>query len=296
MKTLILAALAILVLVGIGAVGTPPDDLVERLTDAVRKHCPDASIDLNEGFAAMHGTMVYTIHSVSKTGEVSERTYQRKGPNYKGFMLNVSLRDGKYEGAAATPQTLHEHYFATFVDAVPADEGQKYYEIRFSFGSQIDPGLKDAIFAALPGHASRKLGAGATQAQPAADHADKPPVLKTGIVPIGSLGHPLGSYLTLEGKRADGFKTGVRTLIVEKINGVALDKPRAIWVDNLDLPGETHVILKGYESIRMIGSPNAYVEAMKELGKEALMPQAGWQVQCFFVALRPEKGASTISP
>ena len=113
-------------------------------------------------------------------------------------------------------------------------------------------------------------------------------VLRTGEVPIGSLGFPLGSYLTLEGKRVDGIKTGVRTLSVDTINGKKLDKPIGIEVKNVDLPPpQFRCTVKGYETLRMGGVPPAVEQAAKEAGKPINRPQEGWQVKLYFVAILP---------
>jgi hypothetical protein len=114
---------------------------------------------------------------------------------------------------------------------------------------------------------------------------DKPLVLHSGRVPIGSLGHPLGSYLTVEGVRLDAPKTGVSTLRIDAINGQKLGMPVDIWIDNLDLPKEKRCKIKGYETMRMIGKPPAESDAEEEQGKPAPQPQAAWQVQLYFVAL-----------
>jgi hypothetical protein len=130
--------------------GPPPDEVVQKLTEAIRKHCPQAEIEATKmGFEAKFGTMMFTLHSRSKTGEVNAKTYQQEGPNFKGFMLSVELRDGKYEGAMTMPQTLEGPYFPTFVDA-PAVEKNKHYLIHFSYGCRLDPDLKKAIFDVIP--------------------------------------------------------------------------------------------------------------------------------------------------
>ncbi len=115
--------------------------------------------------------------------------------------------------------------------------------------------------------------------------ASAPPILHAGDVPLGSLGHPVGSYLTIEGIRLEGFKTGVSTLRVDTVNGQKLKEPVAIWIDNLDLPRARRCKIKGYETLRMIGKPPAEVKAAEEAGGEAGLPQAGWQVQLYFVSL-----------
>ena len=108
-------------------------------------------------------------------------------------------------------------------------------------------------------------------------HAGPPTatILRPWEVPIGSLGFPLGSYLTLEGKRADGMKTGIETLLIDRINGKRLDHPIGIWVDNMDLPpAQFRCILKGYETVRMLGTPPAVEQAAREAGKDISLPQA----------------------
>jgi hypothetical protein len=94
--------------------------------------------------------MMFTLHSVSMTGEVSPNTYQWEGPNYKGFILRVSLQDGEYRDQAAVPQTSHGPYFATFIDGPATDDGKKHYWVSFSYGGDLDPALKKAIFETIP--------------------------------------------------------------------------------------------------------------------------------------------------
>ena len=81
-------------------------------------------------------------------------------------------------------------------------------------------------------------------------------------VPRGLLGNKLGTYLTIEGVRDEsGFKVGIRTLLVDTVGGKKLDKPVAVWVNNLDLPAKQRCVLKRYETGMMIGTPPAVLEA-----------------------------------
>ena len=43
------------------------------------------------------------------------------------------------------------------------------------------------------------------------------------------------------------------------------------------------VVIKGYESGKMIGTPPGAIEAAKEAGKDIALPQTGWQFYRFFV-------------
>ena len=119
------------------------------MTEAIRKHCPDATIETTkEGFVAKSGTMKFTVHARSKSGEIFPKTHEEEGPNFKGFVLHVSLHDGKYMGAAVAPQTIQGPYYPTEFSAPAA--GDKHYLVHFSYGSRLDPDLKKAIQDVLP--------------------------------------------------------------------------------------------------------------------------------------------------
>jgi hypothetical protein len=107
-------------------------------------------------------------------------------------------------------------------------------------------------------------------------------------IPDGGLGHPLGTYLTIEGVRApQQYMTDtVNTLLVDTVNGKKLDTPGRIWVENADsLPKDTRCILRGYETGSMIGTPPAVIEAAKEEGKDFTPEQFGWRFQRGFIVL-----------
>ena len=105
-------------------------------------------------------------------------------------------------------------------------------------------------------------------------------------VPVAVCGMPLGNLVLIEGVRVEGFKTGIQTLRIDKINGKALASPTTIWVDNAELPKEVRCILRGYEIIQMIGKPPAYAQfaKLKHLPPPP-EPQAAWQVFHTFVVL-----------
>jgi hypothetical protein len=151
MKALPLA-LVVIVVTALNAIAAElPESLTNKLSTTIREHCPDALIEISEsGFSAKHGTMMFTVHGKSKTGEVFPQTYQEEGPNFKGFLLRVSLKEGAYEGAAVVPQTLRGPYYPTFIDAPRTENGVHHYWVRFSFGSRLDPKLRDAILNVIP--------------------------------------------------------------------------------------------------------------------------------------------------
>jgi hypothetical protein len=130
------------------------------------------------------------------------------------------------------------------------------------------------------------LIAGCTSAIFSGDNPRPAIRVETGDVPIGTLGVSIGQLVLLEGSRIDGVKTGVSTLKIDKIDGRVPKSPLYIRIDNVDLPKDTPCVLRGYETMHMIGEPPAYEEfaRLKKQPSPAL-PQAGWQVSCTFVAL-----------
>lgn len=141
----------VLVTASLGYAAAPPDALVRSLTTVIRKHCPDAEIEMiDQTFVAKSGTMKFTVHARSKTGEIFPRTHEDEGPNFKGFLLRVSMHPGPYEGAAVVPQTLQGPYYPTFIDASPTSTGDGYLWVSFAYGSRLDAELKQALLEALP--------------------------------------------------------------------------------------------------------------------------------------------------
>jgi hypothetical protein len=125
---------------------------VGKLTGIIKSQRPDAIIETKDGaFFAKSGTTIFTIHGHSKTGEFSKETYQQEGPNYKGFLLRISLeKGGPFQGQAMVPQAVHEVYWETYIDRPPTKDGSGYYNVSFSYGSRIDKDLKQVIFSAIP--------------------------------------------------------------------------------------------------------------------------------------------------
>ncbi len=127
-----------------------------------------------------------------------------------------------------------------------------------------------------------QLAAGEDKTNP-----DRPrATLHHGDVPLGSLGYPLGDLMTIEGTRAKGLKINPQTLFVDTVNGKKLEKPVAISIDNVrELPADVRIVLKGYESGRMLGPVPAAIQVAEEKGEKVMMPQRSWHWDAFFVAL-----------
>ena len=104
-------------------------------------------------------------------------------------------------------------------------------------------------------------------------------------IPKGKLGHPLGTYLTIEGVRFGVDKIGkvgkidTHTLLVDTINGKKLDRPTTISIETSgSLPMRERCVFRGYESGRMVGVPFEVARA-----ENLPLPQVAWQFHRYFI-------------
>ena len=117
-----------------------------------------------------------------------------------------------------------------------------------------------------------------------ADPPHKPGESYGVAAPIGRLGYPIGTYLTIEGVRSERGKVGTQSLLVDKIGDYKVPEPFGLWIENLELPEGVRCVLKGYESGQWIGTPD---NVLKATG--ALPQQAAWQFHFHFLATSVEE-------
>lgn len=110
------------------------------------------------------------------------------------------------------------------------------------------------------------------------------PVLRPGDMPIGSLGHPLGAYLIVEGIAAERGPQGEVRMTIHVVNGKRLEKPTLMVLDKATPAAGQRVAFKGYESVRMTGAAPAVIAEKLERGIEA--EHLPWAMQLHFVALK----------
>lgn len=97
-------------------------------------------------------------------------------------------------------------------------------------------------------------------------------------VPIGRLGHPIGTFLRLEGVREEQGKVSHGTLRVDRVDGEALAIPIDVVIEDVSLPAGERCAVSGYETGRWIGLPPDVQRA-----ENLPLQQAGWQFVFTFV-------------
>jgi hypothetical protein len=142
--------LLVLLISTLSAAESPLAPLDASLTAIIQRYFPEAQIQrADNSFTAKHGTMEYTVHARSKTGEVFAQTHKEEGPNFTGFILSIRVNDGPYQGAAVVPQHLKEPYWTTYIQAEPVPNQDKHFFIHFSYGGRLNPEFQKAFYNAL---------------------------------------------------------------------------------------------------------------------------------------------------
>ena len=99
-------------------------------------------------------------------------------------------------------------------------------------------------------------------------------------IPLGKLGQPLGTALTIEGVRQKHGKCAGSFLVVDTVNDQKLAKVVSIWIRNSKnlLPADTRCVFEGYETGSMVGEPPALRK-----GRLESTAQVNWQFWRTFV-------------
>ena len=145
-----------------------PQELVDvnsRLREACREFCPAAHVRYNNGdkqIIAEYRSRDFQVYSVFKDGSVAEQLHVERGPKHDGFLLQVTLQPGHYQGAAVILQDIRHPYWTTYLNAIESTDKEWHLHIRLSYGSRTDRELlghlKEAIGITMPARSNKQPG------------------------------------------------------------------------------------------------------------------------------------------
>ena len=117
--------------------------LAQRLAPVISVLVPAVEVKTNapSTLAIVYRAQTYKIHGVSMTGEISKEAHDEVGPTFKGFVLSVQVQPKGEINQAATPQTLREPYWQTYLQLTPLAGSDKQLYWGLSFGSRTDTNL-----------------------------------------------------------------------------------------------------------------------------------------------------------
>ncbi len=153
------------------------DEWKTKLQSIIRQYESNAVVTVEDGsYVYRYHTQIFKIHTIQKTGAISDTAHDEEGPNVDGILMRFTLQDGPYQGAAKIPQDLMEPYWTTFINAYPVATG-KHLWLGLSYGSHADKRLLEAIKTCFgpilppePGTVNQKI----EKAQPPAGGDGKP--------------------------------------------------------------------------------------------------------------------------
>lgn len=81
-------------------------------------------------------TRTFLVYGGSKTGRYAKKAHEEEGPDVDGIMVEVRVAEGRYLGAAQTPQTLRRPYWQTFINEYPIAKGRQHLFLNLSTGAR----------------------------------------------------------------------------------------------------------------------------------------------------------------
>lgn len=118
---------------------SPLTQVADGLSKIAAQMTPVATV-LQDGRAVTmsYKTRTFMVHNTDKLGRHSEKAHETVGPETDGLIVEITLQDGRYDGAAKIPQTLRRPYWYTFVNAYPIAEGKQHLHVNISYDSKTD--------------------------------------------------------------------------------------------------------------------------------------------------------------
>ncbi len=129
MKRIAILAVVLMVAGMVIADDSPLSQVAERLSKIAEDMKPVASVEQNgRAVTLSYNTRKFMVHNTDKLGRHSEKAHKTIGPSYDGLIVQVTVQDGRYAGAARIPQNLRRPYWTTFVNAYPIAKGQQHLQ------------------------------------------------------------------------------------------------------------------------------------------------------------------------
>ena len=102
-----------------------------------RRHYPKATSHLlNEKMHFEHDTRIFIVHEPLKTGEWQD-PWETRGPKPGGILCDITLQEGRYQGAAVVPQTFDKRYFKVLLMAPYSAKHNCHLIVHLSYPGNV---------------------------------------------------------------------------------------------------------------------------------------------------------------
>ena len=135
-------AMVSVVMMAAGAVvadDSPLSQVADALTKIAAELNPVSSVVQDRRAVSLsYETRKFMVHNTDKLGRHWAKAHETVGPKTDGLIVQISLQDGRYFGAAKIPQNIHRPYWITYVNAYPIAKGKQHLHVNISYGGRTD--------------------------------------------------------------------------------------------------------------------------------------------------------------
>lgn len=113
--------------------------LYSEIRTVLLKHYPKATSHLlKDKIHFEHDTRVFIVHEAYKTGEWQD-PWEERGPKPGGIHCDLTLHQGRYEGAAVVPQTFDKRYFRVLLLAPYSPKRDAHLVVHLAYPRDVNP-------------------------------------------------------------------------------------------------------------------------------------------------------------
>jgi hypothetical protein len=110
-----------------------------ELQTVFRRHYPKATSHLlKDKIHFEHDTRVFIVHEAYKTGEWQD-PWEERGPKPGGVHCDLTLQQGRYQGAAMVPQTFDKRYFTVLLLAPYSSKRDAHLMVHLAYPRDVNP-------------------------------------------------------------------------------------------------------------------------------------------------------------
>ena len=108
-----------------------------ELRTLFRGHYPKVTSHLlKEKLHFEHDTRIFIVHEPTKTGEWQD-PWETRGPKPRGVLCDITLLEGRYQGAAVVPQTFDKRYFSVLLMAPYSAKHDCHVIVHLSYPGNV---------------------------------------------------------------------------------------------------------------------------------------------------------------
>ena len=108
-----------------------------ELRTLFRRHYPRVTSHLlKEKMHFEHDTRIFIVHEPTKTGEWQD-PWETRGPKPGGILCDITLQEGRYQGAAVVPQTFDKRYFKVLLMAPYSAKHDSHLIVHLSYPGNV---------------------------------------------------------------------------------------------------------------------------------------------------------------